>query len=263
MYIDTHCHLNFGAFSEDWRPVADESVKAGIDKMIVVGADLDTSAKAVEIAAQHDHLFASVGVHPHHAPGEFDLAQLKTLARSNKVIAIGECGLDYHIYQKSKYQETEISTELKNKQKTLFGQQIQLAKELKLPLIIHNREAGNDTLDAINHFSKDNHQYPAGVFHCISGGKKLLKQILALGFYIGVDANITYSQEVQVLTAEAPLDKILLETDSPYLTPDRADARNTPQSVKIVARRLTAIKNVAESEIIKQTSLNAQRLFKF
>ncbi len=263
MLIDTHCHLNFGVFSDDWQQVADECVKDGIEKMIVVGADLETSAKAVELAQKHDHLYASVGVHPHHAPGEFHPDRLKTLAKAKKVVAVGECGLDYHIYQKSKYPETEITQKMKNEQKTIFGAQIQLAKELKLPLIIHNREAGADTLDVLNHFSKNDGKYPAGVWHCISGGKKLLRQILALGFFVGVDANITYSQEVQVLVAEAPLDKILLETDSPYLTPDRAQLRNTPQSVKIVARHIAKIKNVAENQVIKETTANAQRLFKF
>jgi TatD DNase family protein len=263
MFIDTHCHLNFGAFSEDWQQLADNCVKDGIEKMVVVGADLETSARAIEICQKHPALYASVGVHPHHAPGEFDLAKLKTLAKNKKVVAIGETGVDYHIYEKSKYPEKEISQEMKNKQKTVFGAQIQLAKVLKLPLIIHNREAGEDALDVLNHFSKNDGVYPAGVFHCISGSKKLLSKILALGFFVGVDGNVTYSTEVQALVAEAPLNRILLETDAPYLSPNRDGTRNTPQSVKIVARHIAKIKNVVESEVIKQTTLNGQRLFKF
>lgn len=263
MYIDTHCHLNFKVFEDDWREVADQVVKSGVEKMVVVGADLETSARAVEICQQHPALFASVGVHPHHAPGEFDLKKLKTLAKNKKVVAIGETGVDYHNYQKSKYPDKIITPEMKNRQKTIFGAQIQLAKELKLPLIIHNREAGEDTLDTLHHFCQDDGRYPPGVFHCISGSKKLLQKILALDFFIGVDANIVYSTEVQALVSDAPLDRILLETDAPYLGPNRDGARNTPQSVKIVARQIAQLKNLPETEVTTQTSRNAQRLFRF
>ncbi len=263
MYIDTHCHLNFAAFADDWQTVTDQAVKDGVDKIIVIGADLETSTRAVEICQKHPALFASVGIHPHHAPGEFDINRLKTLAQNKKVVAIGECGVDYHIYEKSKYEEIEITPKMKNRQKTIFGRQIQLAKELKLPLIIHNREAGEDTLDVLDHFCKSDGQYPPGVFHCISGSKKLLQKILALGFYVGVDANITHSQEVQTLVNDAPLDRILLETDAPYLAPGRDGVRNTPQSVTMVAQSIAKIKNLSESNVVQQTTANAQRLFKF
>ena len=267
MYIDTHCHLNFAAFNDEWQKVADDCVKAGVEKMIVVGADLETSQKAVEICQKHPALFASVGIHPHHAPEEFDIKKLKKLAQSHKVVAIGETGMDYHVYEKSKYPDKIITQEMKNRQKTIFGQQIQLAKELKLPLIIHNREAGKETLDVLNHFCKDDGIIPTGVFHCISGSRKLLQKVLALGFFIGVDANISYSQEVQTLVSDAPLDRILLETDSPYLmpAPHRAGCgvKNTPQSVTIVAQSIAKIKNLSESDVAKQTTDNAQRLFKF
>lgn len=262
MYIDTHCHLNFAAFADDWQAVADQCIKNNVAKMIAVGADLETSVRAVEIAQKHPAIFASVGVHPHHAPGKFDLKKLKQLAQAKKVVAIGECGIDYHIYQKSKYAETKISPAIKNKQKTIFGQQIQLAKELELPLIIHNREAGEDTLDTLHHFCQNDGIYPRGVFHCISGSRKLLQKILALGFYIGVDANITYSAEVQTLVKDAPLDRILLETDSPWLSPNRAGARNTPSSVIIVAQTIAKIKNLSSQVVAEKTTDNAQRLFK-
>lgn len=271
MYIDTHCHLNFDAFTADWQKVADQCIKEGIAQMIVVGADLETSTRAVEIAQKHPALYAAVGVHPHHSHALREMTnfqfsifkQLAKLAKNPKVVAIGECGLDYHLYKNTKYPDPGITPEIKNIQKVLFGQQIQLAKKLKLPLIIHNREAGEDTLDTLNHFCKDDGVYPPGVFHCISGSKKLLQKILALCFYVGVDANIAYATEVQILAGETPLDKILLETDSPYLGPDRDGARNTPQSVKIVARHLSKLKGVTETEIIQQTTANAQRLFKF
>lgn len=261
MYIDTHCHLNFEAFKNDWEKVTDQCVKDGVGKMIVVGADLNTSVKAVEVAKKHKALFASVGVHPHHAPQDCDIKKLKKLAQNKKVIAIGECGIDYHVYQKSKYPEKAITPTLANRQKTIFGQQIQLAKKLKLPLIIHNREADEDTLDTLDHFCKDDGIYPFGVFHCISGSRKLLKKILDHNFYIGVDANITYSQEVQTLVADTPLERILLETDSPYLSPKRDGARNTPQSVIIVAQQIAVIKNLTVPQVAEATTANARKLF--
>lgn len=263
MYIDTHCHLNFKAFADDWEQVADAAVRAGVEKMMVVGADLKTSARAVELSGKHNNLFASVGIHPHHCQNKIEIDKLESLAKNKKVVAIGECGLDYHVYEKSKYQDREITAEIKTLQKRLFGQQIQLAKKLNLPLIIHNRAAGEDTLDTLNHFCKSDGRYPQGVFHCISGSKKLLEKILKAGFYIGVDGNIAYSQEVQVLAADAPLERILLETDAPYLTPgpDRS-LRNEPISVKIVAEHLSKLKNMTVEKIEAETTKNAKKLFK-
>jgi len=262
MYIDTHCHLNFAAFKDDWQKVADEAVKAGVKKMIVVGASLESSARAVELAEKHKSLWATVGIHPHHCQSQVDIKKLEKLAKNKKVVAIGECGLDYHVYEKSKYEDKEITSDIKTLQKRLFGQQIQLAKKLGLPLIIHNREAGTDTLDALNHFCKDDGVLPKGVFHCISGSKKLLRKILDLGFYIGVDANIIYSQEVQVLVKEAPLKRILLETDSPYLAPGYDGSRNLPESVKIAAREISRLTSTSINQIELQTTKNAVQLFK-
>ncbi len=262
MLIDTHCHLNFAAFDADWRQVTDEAVKNGVEKMIVVGADLTTSAKAVEMAKKHDHLYAAVGIHPHHANGPADLSQIKKLAQNKKVVAIGEIGLDYHVYLKTKYPDNNVTPELKTKQKQLFGKQIQLAKELSLPLIIHNREANEEVLDAIEHFSKSDGKIPVGVFHCISGSTKLLEKILEIGFYIGVDANITYSQEVQILAKAAPLERTLIETDSPFLSPKtKRGLRNTPSNVRIGAEFLAQLKQLPVTKVMAATTANAKKLF--
>lgn len=264
MLVDTHCHLNFAAFDEDWREVADEAVKNGVEKMVVVGADLISSAKAVEMARKHDRLYAAVGIHPHHVNGSQALDEVKKLAQNKKVVAIGEVGLDYHVYLKTKYEDNSVTPKLKVKQKQLFGTQIQLAKELNLPLIIHNREAGNDMLDTIEHFSKEDGKLPRGVFHCISGSVKLLEKILNAGFYVGVDANVTYSQEVQLLAKAAPLEKILIETDSPFLSPASSRGlRNTPSNVRIVAEFLGKLKDVAVDRVMAATTKNAQDLFQF
>ena len=265
MYIDTHCHLNFEAFEEDWQKVADEAVKAKVEKMIVVGADLETSARAAELAEKHKNLFASVGIHPHHCQNKIDIDKLESLAKSNKVAAIGECGLDYHEYKTTKYPSTALGTSsaVKVLQKQLFGQQIQLAKKLGLPMILHNREAGEDILDTLKHFCTSDGQYPKGVFHCISGSKKLLEKILELGFFVGIDGNVTYSQEVQTLAKIAPLNRILLETDSPWLTPvPNRGLRNEPISVKITAECLAKLKGASINQIEAETTKNAEKLFK-
>lgn len=270
MYIDTHCHLNFGAFDDDWKETAERARQAGVTKMIVVGTDLETSKKAVELVQGQEGLWAAVGFHPHHAKGigEADLEkitkQMEELVTKPKVVAVGECGLDYHVYQDSKYEKKAITPELVKLQKQLLGIQIQLAKKASLPIIFHNRAAGEDTLDAIDHFCKIDGKYPRGVFHCISGSRKLLDKILAMGFYVGVDGNVTYSQEVQILTEAIPLDRLVLETDSPYLTPDplRGEKlRNEPANVRIVAEFVSSLKKLSLDEVRAKAKENAEALF--
>jgi TatD DNase family protein len=273
MFIDTHCHLNFEAFQKDWQEVLQQSIATGVEKMIVVGTDIQTSEKAIEMAKANKALYATVGLHPHHAQSLSSLHyarvqicqitdQLKKMGKNKQVVAIGECGLDYHVYKNTKYSETAITPQLINLQKQLFGMQIQLAKDLKLPLIIHSREAGEDTLDALDHFCKNDGCYPRGVFHCISGSKKLLQKILKFGFYVGVDANITYSQEVQSLAKLIPLNRLLLETDSPYLSPSpHKNSRNTPSNINTAAKFFSQLTHSSIKQIEAQTTKNAFELF--
>lgn len=276
MLIDTHCHLNFEAFATDWQTAVKKAKAAGVGKMIVVGADIDSCLKAIEMIKETDELYAAIGFHPHHVKALIGLAyarvqicqitdQLKKLAKSKKVVAIGECGLDYHAYKQTKYREAlqAITPEVKTLQKQLFGMQIQLAKELKLAMIIHSREAHLDTLDTLDHFCKNDGKLPRGVFHCISGNKKELQLILDKGFYVGVDGNVTYSQEVQALARLIPLNKLLLETDSPWLTPaPHRTTRNQPENIKIIAKYLAKITKNSVEKIEKQTTKNAEDLFR-
>lgn len=271
MLIDTHCHLNFKTFENDWQEVMRRAQKARVKKIIVVGTDWKTSRRAIEMAGQKKEIYATVGFHPHHV-GELRkfsnfqfstclrrqvFKDLKKLANNKKVVAIGECGLDYYEYQKN-----QITPKIKNLQKRLFGMQIQLAKELNLPLIIHNREAHEDVLDALDHFCKDDGNYPKGVFHCISGDRKYLNQVLKRGFYIGADGNVTYNKEVKRLVRRVPLERLLVETDSPFLTPEpKRGLRNEPINVKIVAEFLAKLHQTSINQIERLTTENAEALF--
>ncbi|MFC1627225.1 TatD family hydrolase [Patescibacteria group bacterium] len=291
MYIDTHCHLNFKVFDNDYKKVIKRAFEAGVEKIIVPGTDLESSKRAIEIAEEFEGVYATVGFHPHHVKGlnkidEKIVNELRSLAKNKNVVGIGECGLDYYVYQKTKYPSTtlRINKKSKNLQKRLFGMQIQLAKELDLALVIHNREADEDVLDTIDHFCKSastsrdraDNKYPKGVLHCVSGSREYVKKALEMGFYVGVDGNVTYDKKVEELAKEIPLDRVLLETDSPFLLPEpirserrrksasntsRDKLRNEPISVKIVAEFIARLKNTSFRQVEKETTENAERLF--
>lgn len=292
MLIDTHAHLNFQAFEEDLEATLKRAQKDGIEKIINVGADLASSQKAVEIAQKYENCFASVGIHPHHADPtsprlrgasrnmEKSMETLEKMARQPKVVAIGECGLDYHPYEKGGIADPK-------KQKELFEAQIKLAQKLDLPLIIHNRDAHEDILKIFSfQFSRrrraadkafgdarqSGYRAPAtifnsipGVFHCFSGDQKFLQEILEMGFYVGFDGNITYknAHDLRERANETPIERLLLETDCPYLTPEPLRGlRNEPKNVKIIGRAVAEIKALPFKKIEKQTTKNAQSLFR-
>lgn len=279
--IDTHCHLNFKAFENEWLEVADRAVAAGIEKMIVVGADFDTSEKAVWLANQHRAIYAAVGIHPHHAR-EFSISnppagragfqfsindlifKLRELTDNPKVVAIGEIGLDYHVPKVSKYPEEllPLTEELKTRQKELFKAQLQLATELNKPVILHSRECGEEVLVQITNFKSQKTKDIRGVFHCFGGSKKYMARILAAGFYIGFDGDITYVPDRLGVAAAVPLDKLLLETDSPYLAPIPVRGeQNEPKNVALIAQAQAQIRGITVEEVGRVTSENAQTLF--
>ena len=243
MWIDTHAHLNFKAFEADWRAVAERAVAAGIEKMIIVGTDLATSKRAVELAQEHAALYAAVGIHPHHAPSIKNVNSIKELAKEPRVIAIGEIGLDYHVYKDSKYEVKGID---KESQKTIFEAQLKIARELDKPVIIHSREAGEEVLEMA--------QGVRGVFHCFGGSKKYMRRILAAGFYVGFTGQVTYVPDRAEVAREVPLDRLLVETDCPYMPPFREERRSEPRDVIIIGQFLGA-----ESE--QATTANAGELF--
>jgi TatD DNase family protein len=272
--IDTHTHLNFEAFAGKQLEVVERAIAAGVKKMIVVGTDSQSSKEAVEVAKQHPALYASVGIHPHHAQEIFDLPDseqrlareinsLKELAGEPKVVAIGEVGLDFHIYTKTKYMAIDKAEEkerLYRWQRQLLTAQVQLALELGKPLIIHSREAGAKVLEVITEAAAG--QPIRGVFHCFEGSFKNLKRVLEAGFEVSFTGNITYVPDRSKVAAQVPLNNLLLETDSPYMTPvPKRGQVNEPVNVKYIAEHHAGVRNLPIDEIIERTSSNAERLF--
>lgn len=263
MFIDTHCHLNFKAFKKDLNDVIERAQKAGVEKIIIPGAKLDSSQRAVEIAQENTICFAAVGIHPHHVEEyvhkgsrEID-KELRMLSKINKVVAIGEIGLDYYQYK----DYPPASSEIKKKQQELLEIQLDVAIRNNLPVIIHCREAQNDIIETIKQVKSKNLR---GIFHCFDGDKEYLDKVLALGFFVGFDGNSTYPENAHLrhLVQKTPLNRLLLETDAPYLTPvPHRHTRNEPAYLPLMASCVSEIKQKSIEEIALQTTQNANFLF--
>jgi TatD DNase family protein len=263
---DTHCHLNFHSFETDYDQVIQNASAAGVHTIINAGTQVSSSKWAVELAQKYQNLYAVVGVHPHHADKiETDwLKDLENLAKHPKVVGIGECGVDYFSYKSNGVVEPED-------QKNVFLQHLELTHKLKLPLQIHSRteHARKDVLEILTSI-KNNLQDPPGMFHCMAGSKESLRRALNLGFYLGFDGNITYNgappgepEPLRDLVAYSPLDRIVIETDSPYLTPvPHKGERNEPKYAIITAEYIADIKKISVEKVIEQTDKNVYTVFK-
>lgn len=264
--IDVHCHLNFHSFKEDYDEVIKRARKAGVTIIVNTGTKLDSSQWAVDLAQIYEDLYAIVGVHPHHAD-KLELApdwieQLEKIARQKKVIGIGEVGLDYFSYQSNGIADPML-------QKEVFAAQIELSHKLDLPLQIHNRHAGEDVIAMLKERKHLLRQSVPGMFHCFAGTKKILRDALDLGFYIGFDGNITYkglapgeTVALPDLAKYTPLDRIVTETDSPYLTPiPHRGKRNEPSYVILVGQFLADVKGVSFEKVVEQTTQNVYTIF--
>ncbi len=262
--VDVHCHLNFHAFEKDYDEVIKSAFNAGVSKIINVGTKIDSSIKAVELANKYENLYSIIGIHPHHADKleEGWEKELEILAKSSKkVVAIGEIGMDFFRYKSNGIVDPNI-------QENVFTKQIELAYKLKLPLQIHNRHAGAEILNILlSH--KSSLLNPPGMFHCMSGDLDYLKKVLNLGFYIGFDGNITYkglppgeTVELKELVKYTPLDKIVTETDSPYLTPQPLrGTKNKPEYVILIGKFIANLKEESFLKVSEQTSINARKIF--
>jgi len=253
MFIDTHCHLDLEDFDTDRDTVIDRARESGVDCIVNIGISLESSRRSVELSRKYEFVYASVGIHPHDSdkvnPEAID--SLKELASDKKVIAVGETGLDYY---------RDLSP--RDKQKQTFIRFINLAKELDLPLVIHDRDAHADVLNILS----DNTAAPVkGVMHCFSGDSEFVKQCLDLGLYISFTGNLTFSSASKLReTAKAvPLERLLLETDAPYLAPQKLRGkRNEPAYIRFLAEELAGIHDTSVEKIAGVTSTNAKKLFK-
>ena len=254
--FDSHSHLNDEKFDEDREKTIDEIVKSGVTNFITAGYSVESSKKAIEIAKKYDFIYTTAGVSPNDIPQDEDelwkqLAEIENIAKNNsKVLAIGEIGLDYY-----------WNTENKELQKLAFIKQIKIANKLNLPIVIHTREAVMDTLQIL----KENKVENTGIFHCCPQNRELIKEGLKLGFYISFAGPITFknSKNAVEMINLVPNDRILIETDSPYLAPEPVrGTRNTPSNVKFVAQKIADVKGLTLENVEKITFENTKRILK-
>lgn len=252
MLFDTHVHLNAWQFKEDREETIQRAFDAGVEYMVVVGFDHETIPLAIEIAEQYENIYAAVGWHPVDAIDmtEKELGWIEELSKHPKVVAIGEMGLDYH-WDKSP----------KDVQKEVFRKQIRLAKKIELPIIIHNREA---TEDIIQILQEEDAQTVGGIMHCYNDSARHVQACLDMNFYISLGGPVTFKNAPlpKEVATEVPMDRLLIETDAPYLAPHpNRGKRNEPAYVKLVAEKIAELRGISLEEVAEQTTQNAFRLF--
>jgi len=252
MIVDSHAHYDDEQFDADRDEILKLIQQQGVVRVVNPASSLDSSRKCIELARRHDFLYCAVGIHPHEAKEFSDeaLETVRELASFKKVVAVGEIGLDYHY----NFSPPEI-------QKQCFAAHIRLALELKLPVIIHDREAHKDTLDIVRSEKGYN---TGGVFHCFSGSVELAKEVLDMGFYISLGGAVTFKNAIKPVEVAkyVPLDRLLVETDSPYMAPvPHRGERNHSGYLAEVIRKISGIRNTDFDTIAEATALNADRLF--
>lgn len=253
MLIDTHVHLNADQYDEDLQEVIDRALEEGIDRMFVVGFDTNTIERTMKLIDHYDFIYGIIGWHPVDAIDctEERLQWIEELSRHPKIIGIGEMGLDYH-WDKSP----------KDIQKEVFRKQIALAKRVQLPIIIHNREATQDCVDILK---EENASEVGGIMHSFSGSNEIADEILKMNFYISLGGPVTFknAKQPKEVAQHVPLDRLLVETDAPYLSPHPyRGKRNEPARVKLVAEQIAELRGISYEEVCKATTENAERLFK-
>lgn len=251
--IDSHAHIQGTEFDKDREEVLQRARDVGLTAIILIGTDLESSTQAVALAEQHDLLYATVGIHPHEAATiqKDTYHVVRRIAATPKVVGYGEIGLDYY-YDHSP----------RDVQRKAFREQIRLGRELGLPLVIHSREAASDTLTILK---EDGASDVGGVFHCFSGDPAMAREAMAMGFSISFSGVITFKNARTLLDVVkvVPLEKIMVETDSPYLTPHpHRGTRNEPAFVRYVVGKIAELKGVSPEEVARITSLNTTALFR-
>ncbi len=250
--IDSHCHLDSRVYNNEVEPLLTQAKAAGVDAVVTIGADMESSENVVALAAAHEMVYGTVGIHPHDATTctQQALARLKELAKRTKIQAIGEIGLDYY---------RDMSP--RPVQKRAFGEQLDLAVELQMPVVIHTREAFEDTLEIIKPYAK---KLPGGVFHCFPGDKNDAERVFDLGFVVSVGGVITFPKAgMAEMAKQVPLDKIIMETDAPYLTPvPHRGKTNVPAYVSYVAETLATLRGITKAEVVRVTDRTCRKLYR-
>lgn len=251
MLFDSHAHLDDERFDDDREEVIARALAGGLCGMINPGACMESSARAVSLAQAQPAVYAAVGIHPHDAAAakEEDYLQLARWAQLPKVVAIGEIGLDYHYDLSPRPVQQEV-----------FVRHLDLARQCGLPVILHDREAHGDMLRLVKREGKG----LRGVFHCFSGSAEMAREVLELGFYLSVGGTLTFRKAAKLpqIVREMPLERLLLETDSPYLTPEPyRGRRNEPVHVRLVAEKVAQLRGLSWEEVARQTTANVRRCF--
>ena len=252
MLFDTHCHINDKPYAADRQDMLERAFAAGVQWMLCPGTDIETSAEAVALSHEYDQVYAAVGIHPEDAasatPEGFE--QIRTWLKTEpKVVALGEVGLDYHW--------PEPSHEV---QQAVFIEQVKMAVELDVPIDIHDREAHGDTMDILRQYGRG----IRGVFHCYSGSLEMAQELIKMGFYIGFTGTMVFpnSKKLKRIATEIPMDRVLIETDCPYLTPPPfRGKRNEPAYVQYVAAEIAALRGMEVSDVQRLTVENGKRAF--
>jgi len=251
MYIDTHAHLNFEAFKTDYPQAIDRAFAADVRGIINIGSNLETSKKAIEIAEKYPTgVYAAIGLHPIHTKDEkFNEEEFIKLAKNKKVVALGETGLDYYYDRSTKVLQKEV-----------FERHLKISQIVSKPVILHSRDAGEDVLSVLMAQRPE----PLGVMHCFQGDWSYAKVILDMGLYISFTGLITFSKNYDTFEAiyQIPLERILIETDCPYMTPEPyRGKRNEPAFVVEIAKKIAKIKKIPLEKVAAETSENAIELF--
>lgn len=257
--IDTHCHLNFDAYNENRDEIVQQAAQASVTRIINPAIDVQSTQQAIALAEKYPGVYAAAGVHPN-STADFSgriFDQISALARDPRIVAIGEIGLDYYRDRSPK-----------SRQWRAFEDQLELAAELELPVIIHNREADEDVLSIVTKWVRtlpESLKDRPGVLHSFSAPQAIANRALELGFYLGFTGPITFKKadELRQIAARVPDDRILIETDGPFLTPHpyRGKFPNKPAYVRYVAERIATLRNVSDRDFARQSTANAERLF--
>lgn len=252
MIFDTHAHYDDDVFAEDRDILLKDMKSKGVDFIVNVGASMDSTKKALKLAEEYSFIYAAIGVHPSETDGltENDMEWLKSRAHGSKVVAIGEIGLDYYWPEPNPFI-----------QKKWFERQMQLAGEVKLPVIIHSREAAKDTLDILKTYRKE---IVGSVIHCFSYAKEIAREYLDMDYYFGIGGVLTFKNARKLVEAVEyiPMNRILLETDCPYLAPEPyRGKRNQSDYIDFVAQKLSEIKKMSKESILEQTMQNAKEFY--